>query len=143
MSTMMSVEEREAFLADVHVGVLSVAGRNGRAPLSVPIWYGYEPGGVVTFITGESSRKTKLLRETGRCSLCAQLEAPPYRYVTVEGPVVAIDPIDPEVRRAIAYRYLGPEQGATWMASTASGMAGSVVVRVRPEHWLSADFGKG
>ena len=44
MSMKMTAAEREAFLADLHVGVLSIA-REGRAPLSAPIWYDYEPGG--------------------------------------------------------------------------------------------------
>ena len=43
MSLKMTKEEREAFLADLHVGVISIA-RDGRGPLTVPIWYDYEPG---------------------------------------------------------------------------------------------------
>ena len=38
----MSKDEREAFLADLHVGVFSVVGE-GDAPLTAPIWYSYEP----------------------------------------------------------------------------------------------------
>ena len=34
----MTKEERAAFLADVHVGVLAVD-EPGRGPLSLPIWY--------------------------------------------------------------------------------------------------------
>ena len=45
MSLVMTVEEREAYLADLHVGVVSVAGADGRAPLAVPVWYRYEPAG--------------------------------------------------------------------------------------------------
>lgn len=143
MSLAMSREERQAFLADVHVGVLSVADADGRAPLTVPIWYSYQPGGVVRFVTGDTNRKTRRLRETGRCSLCAQSEEPPYRYVTVEGPVVAIEsPVDEEERRAIARRYLGPEAGDAYVAATAAEVAGAVLVRIRPQHWLSADYGK-
>jgi hypothetical protein len=36
--------ERERFLADMHVGMISIA-EDGRGPLIVPIWYGYAPGG--------------------------------------------------------------------------------------------------
>ena len=43
MSLTMTKEERETFLADVHVAVISVA-ENGQGPLVVPIWYCYEPG---------------------------------------------------------------------------------------------------
>jgi nitroimidazol reductase NimA-like FMN-containing flavoprotein (pyridoxamine 5'-phosphate oxidase superfamily) len=142
MSLAMTVEEREAYLADLHVGVVSVAGEDGRAPLAVPIWYRYEPGGLLSFITGETGRKTRALRETGRCTFCVQTEAPPYKYVTVEGPVVAIEAVDEEERRLIARRYLGVEGGDAYIAATAGEVRGSVTVRMRPQHWLSADYAK-
>ncbi len=142
MSLAMSREERQAFLAGLHVGVVSVADGGGRAPLTVPIWYRYEPGGAVTFVSGGSSRKVQRMRETGRFSLCVQNEDPPYRYVTVGGPVVAIDPLDEEERRSIAHRYLGAEAGDAYIAATAGEVEGYVLVRMRPEHWLSADYGK-
>ena len=47
----MTKAEREAFLAGVHVGVLGVA-QDGSSPLTVPVWYSYEPGGTVNVITG-------------------------------------------------------------------------------------------
>ena len=40
----LSRKEREEFLAETHVGVFSVAEDGGRAPLSIPVWYRYEPG---------------------------------------------------------------------------------------------------
>jgi nitroimidazol reductase NimA-like FMN-containing flavoprotein (pyridoxamine 5'-phosphate oxidase superfamily) len=142
MSLAMTAEEREAYLADLHVGVLSVAGEAGRAPLTVPIWYRFEPGGLLSFVTGGGSRKTAALREAGRCSMCVQDEAPPYKYVTVEGPVVAIEPVDEAEIRLIARRYLGDEAGDAWVASTASARRSEVTIRVRPERWLSADFSR-
>ena len=45
MSMKLTKEEREAFLADLHVCVLGV--NHGDIPLAVPIWYDYEPGGDV------------------------------------------------------------------------------------------------
>lgn len=60
MSLKMSKPEREAFLAVVHVGVISIA-EPGRGPL-----------------------------------LCVQSEQPPYKYVSVEGPITAIVPSDVE-----------------------------------------------
>jgi nitroimidazol reductase NimA-like FMN-containing flavoprotein (pyridoxamine 5'-phosphate oxidase superfamily) len=41
MSTTMTPAEREAFLAGLHVGVISLVDA-GRGPLTVPIWYAYE-----------------------------------------------------------------------------------------------------
>ena len=37
MSLAMTVQEREAYLADVHVAIVSVADDSGWAPLAVPI----------------------------------------------------------------------------------------------------------
>src|SRR5947207_11674858 len=107
MALTMTREEREAFLADVHVAVISVA-EDGHGPLVVPIWYSYEPGGEVRIITGRTSRKGKLLERAGRFSLCVQTETPPYKYVSVEGPIVAIEAADLERdRRPLARRYFG------------------------------------
>ena len=95
MSLRMTKEEREAFLADVHVAVISVA-EDAHGPLVVPIWYSYEPGGEIRIITGRTSRKGKLLERAGRFSLCVQTETLPYKYVSVEGPIVAVEAADLE-----------------------------------------------
>src|ERR1700747_603096 len=94
VSLVMSVEERQQFLAGLHVGVLSVAEGNERAPLAVPVWYDYEVGGKVSVITGRRSRKGRAILASGRMTLCAQDETVPYRYVSVEGPVES-EELDP------------------------------------------------
>lgn len=139
MSVIMSPVEREAFLADVHVGVLTVVAGAGRGPLATPVWYSYSPGGLVSLTTGATSRKARAIAAAGRFSLCAQDEAPPYRYVTVEGPAV-IEPSALTERIAIARRYLGTEAGDAFVASNPD--VDDVVIRMTPEYWHSADFGK-
>jgi nitroimidazol reductase NimA-like FMN-containing flavoprotein (pyridoxamine 5'-phosphate oxidase superfamily) len=138
----MTKAEREAFLADVHVGVLSIP-EPGRGPLTAPIWYAYEPGGELRLVTGRSSRKGRLLAAAPRVSLCAQTESAPYCYVSVEGPVVHVGSVD-RARdvRPLAHRYLGPELGEQYLAATAAGAAGEMLVRIRPERWLSVDYRK-
>lgn len=138
----MTVAEREAFLAGVHVGVLSVADDGARGPWTVPIWYAYETGGEVRMITGRESRKTHLIRAAGRCSLCVQTEDPPYRYVSVEGSAAIDDPIDPELRRDLAFRYLPPAAAEAFLAATADIAAEEVVVRLTPQRWFSVDYAK-
>jgi PPOX class probable F420-dependent enzyme len=135
----MSRAEREAFLADVHVGVLAVAAEQGRGPLVTPVWYSYQPGGLVSVTTGGSSSKTRAIAAAGRFSLCAQGEAPPYKYVTVEGPAV-IEPAELADRTAIARRYLGTEGGDAFIAANCD--VDDVMIRMTPEHWRSADFSK-
>ena len=144
MNTRMSREEREAFLAEVHVGVLCLE-EPGRGPLAAPVWYGYAPGGELWFVTERGSRKGRLLERARRASLCAQTEAPPYKYVSVEGPIVGVEKSDVERHeRVLAHRYLGREGGDAYIAHTggADARADSILVRVRPERWLSVDYAK-
>ena len=144
MSLAMTRSEREAFLAALHVGVISIS-ESGRGPLTVPIWYAYEPGGEVWVLTDRDSRKGKLLEVGKRISLCAQTEAPPYQYVSVEGPIVAIDASDRERHaRPMARRYLGTELGDRYVEATSGerDAGGSIVVRMRPARWLSVDYNK-
>ncbi len=144
MSLAMTREERESFLAEVHVGVLSVA-RRDRGPLTVPIWYGYEPGKELWIVTERQSRKGRLLAEARRFSLCAQTEDPPYKYVSVEGPVTSMEPADVERDvRPLARRYLGRELGDRYVSATTGEDAGgdTVLFRMRPERWLSTDYAK-
>lgn len=142
MSISMTRSEREAFLAEAHVGVLSVQ-QDGRGPLTVPVWYTYEPGGTVSVITGEESKKGVLIAACGRLSLCAQDETPPYKYVSVEGPVVKRDkPVDPVELRAMAHRYLGEGLGDLYVQSTEADAVNDVVLRMAPEFWFTADFAK-
>jgi hypothetical protein len=141
--TGMTRQEREAFLADVHVGVVAIV-EAGRAPLAVPVWYAYEPGGEIRFVTGPNSRKGRLLKEAGRASLCVQTEAAPYKYVSVEGPTsIGAVNYERDVRQ-IAYRYLGQEFGDVYLAATAETRSqdGEILVTLKPQRWYSVDYGK-
>ncbi|MEV0535687.1 pyridoxamine 5'-phosphate oxidase family protein [Kitasatospora sp. NPDC050463] len=140
----MSIAERETFLAGPHVGVLAVrddGGRSAGSLLAVPIWYSYRPGGVLTVLTGRDSAKAHRIRAARRFALCAQQEEPPCRYVSVEGPVVAIeDEIDPAERAAMAHRYMPPATARAYLAATAEQLTADIAIRMRPERWHSADF---
>ena len=132
MALTMTKMEREAFLAGVHVGMISIA-EEGRGPLTVPIWYAYAPGGELRLITGRHSRKGRLLTQAGRCSLCVQTESPPYRYVSVEGPITAIEAVDVERDlRPLAHRYLGAEEGDDVKAAAASAGKGAAAKPAQP-----------
>ena len=136
----MTVEEREQFLADVHVGVLSGERRDGP-PLAVPIWYGYRPGGEVWILTTAESRKGRLLQEAGRFSLCVQDETPPfYRYVSVEGPITSVRAADVEEdTRPMAHRYFGEEMGDTYVDSADDQ---ALKFSMTPRRWWTVDYSK-
>ena len=140
MSFVMSAEEREAFLSGPHIGVFAIE-RDGRAPLAVPVWYDYEPGGEVLVWMDRGSVKHRLLGQAGRFSLAVHSEQQPYRYVTAEGLVVAMDePPTPEQAERIAGRYLSGDEAEEYVGGALGDH--SILVRMRPEKWLSNDQGK-
>jgi nitroimidazol reductase NimA-like FMN-containing flavoprotein (pyridoxamine 5'-phosphate oxidase superfamily) len=140
MSLAMTRAEREAFLADVHVGIIGIEVPESP-PLCVPIWYDFDPGIGVWVITDPDSQKGRALRAAGRFSICSQSEEPPiYRYVSVSGPVVEMRDADLERdTRPMARRYFGEQLGDQYVES--SGGAGQVFV-MRPERWRTVDYGK-
>jgi len=146
MPRTLTPAERQDFLAQPHIGVLSVTSDDDRPPLTVPVWYAYEPGGDLTFFTGtqgRAARKTGLLERAGRLSFCVQRPEYPYRYVTAECSVVQANrqPTAAEVV-AITGRYLPEDDALAFAESETTNPTGTFVLfTVRPDRWLSYDFG--
>ena len=140
----MTRSEREAFLAEPRVAVLSVAGADGRPPHSTPTFYAYEPGGDVTFFTnteGRSARKVALIEDAGAVTLNVQQPEFPYRYVSVECRIVATGRPDAGQVRTIASRYLPPEAAdGMAQAETTDPDSRIVLYTARPDRWLTATF---
>lgn len=140
-TTTMSREERERFLAGVHVGVIAIEGP-GEAPLAAPVWYDFAPERGVWLVTEAGSLKGRALEAAGRFTLVAQSEEPPaYRYVSVSGPVIDVRPAELEAhRRPMAHRYFGRELGDAYVAGTPG--EDDRVYTMRPERWRTVDYGK-
>jgi hypothetical protein len=119
MDMKMMFEEREAFLADVHVAIMAVERTAGP---------------------GTDSLKHRLLKAAERFSLCAQDEDLPYKYVSVEGPITSTREADTEDMRAMAHRYMGPELGDLYVESTAGDE--STRVTMIPDRWFTLDYSK-
>lgn len=137
----LSTADREAFLAEPHIAALAVAAGPDRGPLTLPIWYQYTPGGEVWFMIETRSRKTPLIEAAGRVSLMVDRVQPTVRYVSVEGPVVNTEPGTEAQLREMAARYLSGESLEKYLAFAAGDHSDQLVIRVRPEHWYSADLG--
>ncbi|MDQ0382244.1 pyridoxamine 5'-phosphate oxidase family protein [Amycolatopsis thermophila] len=137
----LSREEREQFLAEPHVGALSVVEKRERAPLTVPIWYQYRPGGELWVRTLPGSRKARAIEAAGRFSLMVQRTEPTVRYVSVEGPVTGTAPDSDERAREMARRYLPEDKVAGYLEFERTRLGEHVVIAMRPEHWLGADLG--
>jgi nitroimidazol reductase NimA-like FMN-containing flavoprotein (pyridoxamine 5'-phosphate oxidase superfamily) len=138
--------EREAFLAEPRVAVLSLPSDDERPPLAFPIWYGYRPGGQITYYTHRTepkSRKLRLLHEGSVVSLCVQREELPYKYVTVEGTVVAEDEASSvEQMLAITRRYLPDADAQGYVSGEMASGVKLVLFIIRPDRWAGLDFGE-
>jgi nitroimidazol reductase NimA-like FMN-containing flavoprotein (pyridoxamine 5'-phosphate oxidase superfamily) len=144
MPDRMTRAEREAFLAEVRVGVLAVTSDNpDRAPVSAPVWYDYSPEIGVTVMMNGKSRKGVAIDAAQRFVLVVQSEAVPYRYVTVEGPVTEIrSPDTAKDLLPLAIRYLGEDSGAAYTKEweAAGGPETDLVYVMSPQQWNTADF---
>jgi len=137
MAHVFSPAERETFLAEPRVGVVSIA-REGRAPLSVPIWYAYTPGGEVGLWMEADTAKARALARSGHFTLVVHDERRPYRYVSVSGPVVRMAPIDWQTELLpLIRRYLSGAEAEGYIAALGgpADVIDNLYVRMRPSHW--------
>jgi hypothetical protein len=140
----LTEQEREAFLTEPHVAVLCLPSDDDRPPLAFPVWYGYEPGGNITYYTHRTeppSRKLRLLREGTAVSLCVQREELPYKYATVEGTVVdANGAPTAEQTFAIVRRYLPADDARAYLDGERESGVALVLFTIRPDRWAGLDF---
>jgi len=139
----LSVHEREKFLAEPHIAALSVSAGPGRGPLTLPIWYQYEPGGEAWILTELKSSKVRLIEAAGRFTLMVDRVTPTVRYVSVEGPVTRTVPGTDDLLREITARYLPPDKVPAYIEFANAELGEQVAIYLRPERWLTADLGPG
>ena len=142
MPAPMSRAEREEFLAGVHVGIISVD-EPGEGPLSVPVWYLYEPAGEIVLVTRPQARKAPLLRVGALVSFLVQSEEMPPKYVSVQGTVTSAEPADvARDLKPVVRKYLGSDVGDAYVDGTRPNGTDEIVIRIRPRRWFSRDFGR-
>jgi hypothetical protein len=139
----LTVADREQFLAEPHIAALSVAAGPDRGPLTLPIWYQYEPGGEAWVLTEARSRKARLIAAAGRFSLMVQRVSPTTRYVSIEGPVTRTGPGTDELLLEITTRYLAGARVQEYLDFARTDLGEQIAIYLRPEHWLTADLGPG
>ena len=140
----LSAAERDVFLSESRVAVLSVERPNG-APLSLPIWYAYF-GGRFWLDTIPESLHGRLMRAAGRATICVQKEEEPQRYVTAAGPVCFLT--DAELRAdgwtergvadRIASRYLSGEDLERWIDAARPAFTLQIAVLTAETVWAAA-----
>ncbi|WP_185292965.1 pyridoxamine 5'-phosphate oxidase family protein [Mycolicibacterium litorale] len=137
----LSKVDREQFFAEPHVAALSVSAEQNRGPLTVPVWYQYSPGGEPWVLTGAGSRKHRLIEAAGWFTLMVERVEPTVRYVAVDGPVSRIEPGTDDHLVEVSRRYLPPEAVEPYLEMARREHGESVVIHLRPQHWLSSDLG--
>jgi PPOX class probable F420-dependent enzyme len=135
----MSEAEVRAFLTTLpaRTAKLATVRADGRPHLA-PVWYDLDDDGALVFNTGESTVKGRNIRREPRVSICVDDDRPPFSFVVIEGIADISDDID-EVRRwagRIGGRYMGLERAEEY--GNRNGVPGELLVRVRPEHVVSA-----
>ena len=135
----MSEAEVRSFLTALpaRTGKLATVRADGR-PHIAPVWYDVDDDGSLVFNTGESTVKGRNILREPRVSLCVDDDRPPFSFVVVEG-VAEISEDPGEVRRwagRLGGRYMGAERGEEY--ARRNGVAGELLVRVRPERIVSA-----
>jgi hypothetical protein len=135
MAHAMDEAEVRAFLTALpaRTGKLATTRADGR-PHVAPIWYDVDDDGSVLFNTGEGTVKGRTLIRERRAALCVDDDRPPFNFVVVEGSVEIVDALD-EVRHwatRIGGRYMGSDRAEEFGAR--NGVAGELLVRLRPDH---------
>ena len=138
----LNEKDRQQFLSEPHIAALSVESGGDRAPLTVPIWYQYTPGGQPWVLTGKTSKKAELIRAAGRFTLMVERLEPTIRYVSVDGVVDRIEDGTSAQLREMSARYLAPEKVDGYLEFAESQLEENIAIYLRPEHWLSADLGQ-
>jgi PPOX class probable F420-dependent enzyme len=135
----MSEAEVRSFLTALpaRTGKLATVRADGR-PHIAPVWYDVDDDGSLVFNTGESTVKGRNIRREPRVSLCVDDDRPPFSFVVVEGVAEISEDLD-EVRRwasRLGGRYMGADRAEEY--GSRNGVAGELVVRVRPGRIVSA-----
>jgi hypothetical protein len=99
---------------------------------------------MLTVLTGRRSRKAAAVRAAGRFSLCAQDDSPPYRYVSVQWPVISEEELDSAGGwLAMARRYLGTAAGDRYVTDSPDPEARTARVSDAPGALAQSGSGRG
>ena len=109
-------ENVRAFLADVHLAVITTINRDG-SPHQTALWYELR-GDSIVMNTGTASKKVRNLHRDPRASVC-MTSLNPARHVTIEGIATFDEDHVLEDLTSLASRYAGNEAGPTIAANIA------------------------
>jgi nitroimidazol reductase NimA-like FMN-containing flavoprotein (pyridoxamine 5'-phosphate oxidase superfamily) len=114
--THLDTEERDAFLADLRLGVLCTVSPSG-APVGIPVWYGWNGARVEMYSVRDSAEMRQLERDARASVLVTHIPPEPRCWVSLEGQVRISAELGQETAGRLARRYMVHatelEKGAT------------------------------
>jgi PPOX class probable F420-dependent enzyme len=116
------------------VAVLATYRRDGGVLLS-PVWHRWRDGGF-DVVVGPNGVKLQHLRRDPHASIVVYEHQPPYRGLEVRGEAQVLPDGAAEAIASMAVRYLGPEDGPAYAATSGNG----VLVRLEPGQIRGWDF---
>ena len=138
----MNEHALDRFFRGRRVAILSIP-RDGRSPLSAPVWYDYD-GKSFRVQVEATSAKARAFAKAGTLpvSLAVQSEIPPYRYAVVHGPATLREN-EAGLRRRLARRYFGRLAGDLYVAEEVKKGVDDAALRlleIVPERTVAHDF---
>jgi PPOX class probable F420-dependent enzyme len=127
----MTRDEAWRFLSAGRMTATFASVRADGRPHAVPTWYAVD-GDEIVFTTWHSTVKAANIRERPSVVVVVQDPAPPYHYVSVEGEARLIDDLGEcrAISMQLGAKYMGADRAEEF--GTRNGVAGELVVRVRP-----------
>lgn len=134
----MTRAEALEFLGEgTRTGKLATVCEDGR-PHVVPVWFIVD-GDQLVFTTWHETIKAANLARDRRAALAADLEEPPYAFVTVEGRVRISDDLKElkDVATRIGGRYMGEDRAEEF--GRRNGVPGELVARLEIDKIIAKD----
>jgi PPOX class probable F420-dependent enzyme len=131
----MTDDEREAFLREANVAVLSTVDSR-RRPHAAPVWYLYD-NGIFRISTGVGSQKHKNIEANPNISLVIDQRVLPYYAVMVQGAAEIGPAFSQDDGLRLAVRYLGGELGTRYAQTQTA--EGSVSLTIKPRKVIVYD----
>ena len=128
--------DREALLERPLVAVFAVARPDGGVH-ATPLWFNWD-GHEIQLIVERGSPRHRWAAAAGRATVCIEShDEADLSFVTAEGPVTVVDPLEKETRFRLWERYQGAERAREVVDR--GGHETKVLLLLRPETWIPAN----
>jgi PPOX class probable F420-dependent enzyme len=136
----MTFDEVEDFLALPLIAKLSTHNRDGTIH-TVPLWFKYQNGEILLG-TQEISQKAQNVRRDSRVTVLVDTTEPRLKGVIMYGNA-KLEYNDVIIKRISIFEKYMEFKDAADLADRLAGTWTPVVIRVKPDRFISFDYGKG